>query len=207
MTALYAPVWDTSVPPGGFVCNVCAMPVETEPCDDHAPKRSVVGLDLSLTATGVADLSAPRHTSRIRPGDLRGTERLRYIYAAVGDQIDGAELVVVEGPSYGSMSGAGHHEAAGLWWLIRYELDLYKLPVAVVPPSVLKKYATGRGNATKADMRVALLQRTGIDLRDDNEVDAWWLAAAGHHHLGELLVELPAAQRAALGSVAWPESS
>lgn len=36
-TYRYEPVWDPSVPPGGFVCNFCAMPVESEPCEDHAP--------------------------------------------------------------------------------------------------------------------------------------------------------------------------
>jgi hypothetical protein len=44
-------IWDGSIPPGGFVCAVpvadgwvhptagpiCAMPVESEPCPEHAP--------------------------------------------------------------------------------------------------------------------------------------------------------------------------
>lgn len=33
----YDPVWDSSVPPGGFVCNICRFPVESEPCADHGP--------------------------------------------------------------------------------------------------------------------------------------------------------------------------
>lgn len=28
-------VWDDSVPPGGYVCGSCGMPVESEPCRDH----------------------------------------------------------------------------------------------------------------------------------------------------------------------------
>jgi hypothetical protein len=31
-------VWDDSVPPGGFVCAVCRIPVESEPCPEHGPK-------------------------------------------------------------------------------------------------------------------------------------------------------------------------
>ncbi|MFI6228577.1 hypothetical protein ACIBCR_14850 [Micromonospora echinospora] len=43
--------FDASVPPGGFVCavpvpdrpdGICGMPVESEPCSDHAPKRGVL---------------------------------------------------------------------------------------------------------------------------------------------------------------------
>jgi hypothetical protein len=164
---------------------------------------SVVGLDLSLTATGLANTTG---TQRIRCGDLRGCARFSWIASAVFDDgtTQAADLVVIEGPSYGSMSGAGHHEAAGLWWHITYRLEALEVPYAVVPPSTLKKFAAGRGNATKPDMRMALFQRAGLDLRDDNQVDAWWLRAAGLQALGHPLVELPTAQREALDKVAWP---
>jgi hypothetical protein len=163
---------------------------------------SVVGLDLSLTGTGIANNTG---THRVRCGDLRGCARFSWIAAHIfGDgTTQAADLVVIEGPSYGS-SGAGHHEAAGLWWHIVHRLDALEVPYAVIPPSTLKKYAAGKGNATKPDMRVALLQRAGIDERDDNKVDAWWLRAAGLDALGRPLVELPKVQREALAKVAWP---
>ncbi|GAA3441033.1 Holliday junction endonuclease [Planomonospora venezuelensis] len=163
----------------------------------------VLGVDPSLTATGIAHPDG--HTERVTCGDLRGTGRLAWICSAVmGPVTTGVDLVVIEGPSYGSMSGAGHHEAAGLWWLIAYHLDGRGVPYAVIPPSSLKKYASGKGNATKADMRMALFQRTGMDLRDDNQVDAAWLRAAGMEALGHPVVDLPKAQRDALAKVAWP---
>ena len=31
----YEPTWDSTIPPGGFVCNLCGTPVESEPCPDH----------------------------------------------------------------------------------------------------------------------------------------------------------------------------
>lgn len=166
---------------------------------------AVVGLDLSLTGTGLA--RATGALERVRCGDLRGCPRLSWIAEHIFSDgtTQAADLVVIEGPSYGSMSGAGHHEAAGLWWHIVYRLDLLEVPYAVIPPTSLKKYATGKGNATKPDMRVALLQRTGIDERDDNKVDAWWLRAAGLDTLGHPLVELPKGQREALAKVAWPD--
>lgn len=33
----YRPVWDSGLPPGGLVCNLCGQPVESEPCPEHAP--------------------------------------------------------------------------------------------------------------------------------------------------------------------------
>ncbi|GGS88259.1 hypothetical protein ACFFV7_51120 [Nonomuraea spiralis] len=164
----------------------------------------VVGLDLSLTGTGIA--TADGTLSRVRTGDLRGGPRMSWIASHIfGDGLtQAADLVVVEGPSYGSQSGAGHHEAAGLWWHVIYRLHVFEVPYAVIPPSTLKKYAAGRGNATKPDMRVALLQRAGLDERDDNKVDAWWLRAAGLDHLGHPPVDLPKGQREALAKVDWP---
>ncbi|MEU7980513.1 hypothetical protein AB0B63_18515 [Micromonospora sp. NPDC049081] len=46
-----AVVFDPSVPPGGFVCavpdgtrpdGICGMPVESEPCSEHSPKRGAL---------------------------------------------------------------------------------------------------------------------------------------------------------------------
>ncbi|MFI6814460.1 hypothetical protein ACIBG7_18760 [Nonomuraea sp. NPDC050328] len=164
----------------------------------------VVGLDLSLTATGVADATGTR---TIRSGDLRGCDRFSWIANDIlGDgTVQAADLIVIEGPAYSRALGAGHHEAAGLWWHIAYRLTALGVPYVAIPPTTLKKYATGRGNATKPDMRVALIKRAELDLRDDNQVDAWWLRAAGLDRLGSPLVELPKAQRDALAKVDWPQ--
>jgi len=49
-TGPYTEVWDASCAPGGYVCGtpdptrpggICGMPVESEPCPDHAPERTV----------------------------------------------------------------------------------------------------------------------------------------------------------------------
>lgn len=171
-----------------------------------APGPQVVGLDLSLTATGMTLPDGQPMT--ISPGKgLHGVARLEQIRAAVFSAFAprGTALVVVEGPAYSRALGAGHHEASGLWWLIAYELTARGIPYAIVSPTALKKYATGRGNATKPDLRMALYQRAGLDLRDDNQVDAWWLRSMGLDHLGHAPVSLPAAHRAVLGKVAWPE--
>lgn len=176
----------------------------------------VIGLDLSLTATGIADAQGDRiHTATIAthpygPGLDERMRRIWYIAERIWRVIeDGPRpaLVVIEGPSYGSCGGQAH-ERAGLWWHVADRLlGVYCLPVATVPPAAVKKYATGKGTATKPDMRMALYKRAGLDVADDGQVDAWWLAAAGLDHLGRPPVTLPADQRKALAAVEWPEEA
>lgn len=164
----------------------------------------VTGIDLSLTASGVSWFDETVET--LKPGDRRGLDRIQWTVARIVEGAARSHLAVMEGPAYSRQLGTGHHEAAGLWWAVLDALvTRYKVPVAVVPPTVLKKYATGKGNATKPDMRVALLQRTGVDRRDDNQVDAIWLAYMGLDHLGWPVVEMPKAHRDALAKVDWPE--
>lgn len=166
---------------------------------------AVLGLDLSLTGTGVAgdgwaDTIKP-------PTKLRGVDRMAYIRGALLDRyLSGVDLVVVEGPSYGSQAGqAGHHERAGLWWLVRYALWARGTATGVVPPASLKLYAAGRGNAGKDDVLRAVVRRFGWFEGDNNAADALVLAAMGHDHLGAPLVEMPKANQAALIKCDWPK--
>lgn len=172
----------------------------------------VIGIDLSLSATGVAihteDGQALSTTIRTGPGDHLADQhdRITHIISEINGRLHNrTALAVLEGPSYGSR-GAGTWDRAGLWWMTYHLLHSCAVPTAVIPPATLKRFATGRGNATKTDMAVALAKRTdGLEMRDDNRVDAWWLAAAGREHLGHPIVSLPKAQRDALASADWPE--
>ncbi|MGV9779731.1 hypothetical protein [Streptosporangium sp. NPDC003464] len=166
----------------------------------------VLGLDLSLTATGIATWDG-RPLSTLRTVASDGDQRLRRIMVTVRAEaydyfnIEPIELAVIE-------DLPKHAQGAGITGMVhgavRIALMELGVPYALVPPATLKKYATGRGNATKPDMRMALYRRTGLDLRDDNQVDAWWLRAAGLDALGHPLVDVPKAQRDALAKVAWP---
>lgn len=160
----------------------------------------VLGLDLSLTATGIA---TPDGELVVYSSGLRGPARLAAIRDHILTHTDHIDLVVIEGYAFGRPNNAA---ALGeLGGVIRTALHEHHIPYVDVPPASVKKYATGRGNATKPDMRMALFQRAGIDERDDNAVDAWWLQAMGLDHLGHPPVPMPATHRAALTKVTWPD--
>jgi Holliday junction resolvasome RuvABC endonuclease subunit len=177
----------------------------------HGRHRSgaviVSGLDLSLTSTGAARLNLAQGTAeltRLRTR-LRGHDRLDYLLAGVDAWTHDSDLVAMEGPSYGSMSGRGHHEGAGLWWLVAHRLYRAGRQVAVVSPSALKIYATGRGNAGKDEVLAAVVRRyPAAPVEGNDQADALVLAAMCAHHLGSPLVSLPQKQVRALASVDWP---
>lgn len=169
----------------------------------------VVGLDLSLTGTGVAGSAG--WTDVIRPSaKLRGHNRLHHVRAAVLEMIPAdIAMVVVEGPSYGNQGSSrqsGHHERAGLWWLVTHALWTRDIAYAVASPASRAKYATGKGNAGKADVIRETTRRFGWFAGGEDEADALVLAAMGADWLGHPLAPMPATHRRALDNVRWPDS-
>ncbi len=170
----------------------------------------VVGVDLSLTSTGIARTDG--HLDRIRTAgganaDLRArwirlNKLARDVHAAIPDCTD---LIVLEAPSLGVGRQRGTHDRSGLWWLVVDSAMRRQIPIAEVPPALRCRYATGRGNAGKDEVLAAVVRRfADWDVTGNDVADALVLAAMGADHLGHPIVELPAQQRLALGKVAWP---
>jgi len=177
----------------------------------------VLGLDLSLTGTGIARIGAEgvELLRTVRPGKATGHERIEFVLSAIDDAQRGQELdlVVIEGPSYGNQGSGerqrGHHERAGLWWLVAHGLYARGRSYAVVAPAQRAKYATGDGRSKKAAVVAAVRDRYGHlvpAIRNDNEADALVLAAMGVDHLGGHLVDVPPVNRQALVKAAWPST-
>lgn len=170
----------------------------------------ICGLDISLTATGIAD-----NTGRTATEGVDGVtklplhDRARSIEMLAHDvlvHVGAPSLVVVEQTAFSKAYG-GAAERAGLWWLIVTLLRSNRVPVAEVKATTLKRYALGRGSGGKGAVIEAVTRRfpryeTG---GDDNVCDAIVLAAMGADHLGCPLASMPASHRAALDAVAWPE--
>lgn len=183
----------------------------------------VIGLDLSLRATGLAVIDTDTGAIDVQviktataPFVSSDHDKVRWTITRLrrtAAPIRSAHarhlptVTCIEGPSFGSKGGAAD-ERAGLRWLTLDYLDACQSPFAIVPPTTLKAYATGKGNADKILMMQAAMKRLGDrcpDLPDDNACDALWLALAAAHRVGAPQVDLPAAQVARLDAVSWPE--
>jgi crossover junction endodeoxyribonuclease RuvC len=171
----------------------------------------VYGLDLSLTATGIASsLGWCDAIGRDGVTTLPLTQRDEAIYELaqrITSTINpAADLVVIEAPAYSRSSG-GAHERAGLWWRVVHRLHSCQIPVVEVPPNLRSIYATGKSQAKKTEVVDAVARRwpTWQTGGDDNRADAVTLMALGLDHLGAPLCPMPAKNRTALERVAWPE--
>ncbi|KDN85706.1 hypothetical protein [Kitasatospora cheerisanensis] len=182
------------------------------------PIPLVIGLDLSLASTGIAGVD---WADALRPkGTLRGHPRLAWIVNEITDRVRRADMVVIEGAAYGHGAQAGHHELAGLWWMVTQALWHRSIPYAVVTPSQLKVYACGTANpaadypketrskVAKGMVRDAVAQLFGLDCEGSgryDKADAAVLAHMGRDWLGHPTVSLPERHRRALTAVPWPE--
>jgi Holliday junction resolvasome RuvABC endonuclease subunit len=164
---------------------------------------AILGLDLSISATGVADPSGRLLT--IKPRGRTGPQRLAYLRDRILEQTAfGVDLVAIEGYSFHS-KGSGIYQLAELGGVIRLALHEAGIAYVEISPSSLKKYATGNGNAAKDQVLVACCRRLNLDPPDNNAADAAWLRVMTLDHYGQPPVDIPQAHRAALAGVAWPD--
>jgi crossover junction endodeoxyribonuclease RuvC len=177
---------------------------------------NVLGVDPSLTATALAMVTTTRTAvivdlavSKTKPcgaGSAAKRARMNALVSAVCASAGHADLVVLEGLSFAS-KGSATRDLAGLWWLLFEQLMRGDVPVGVVPPSVLKKWATGAGNADKFRVGQAIAKRwPDVELRSNDEADALGLASMGLHHLGALPWQPLAHQAEQIGRVEWLET-
>lgn len=175
----------------------------------------IVGLDPSLTGFGLAAVEGGRvlHAGVVNTGKLDERDRFEALVEGVGEWTSTAQLVAIEGPSYGSASQrqTGHHERAGLWWAVVQDCWRDRVPVAIVSPATRAKYATGDGRADKAAVKRAASSRFDVGpVTDDNVADALTIAALAARWWGEpvdrldLDDPLEAKRLAAVEAVKWP---
>ena len=159
----------------------------------------VVGIDPSLTGTGLVAWHDGKviiaKTLKNHPQwDIipRVLSIVEEISTEIGNIVDDIgwylppNMIVIEGFSYGSR-GRGLFETAYLGYRIREELHVLNsemhIPWMEASPNELKKFVTGKGNATKDIMMQQVLKRWGYEAKDNNVADAYALAMIGVDYL------------------------
>lgn len=169
----------------------------------------VGGLDLALTKIGWARTRPQQSTwaGLIQPRG-KGSPRLHDALGQVARAMRGCDLVVIEGPSYGSADHSQQHSQGKMAGVI--ELALYQMKprpaIAIVAPSSLKKFATGKGFAKKEEMVMAARAWLDYGRYSDDEADAMWLVQmAVEEYALDRRIDIPEKQMEALESVEWPQ--
>lgn len=176
-----------------------------------------VGIDLSLTGTGLAAITTTGTglildvltvKSSGHNGDIlrQRRERIYQIAARVAQFAADADAVVLEAPAYSKNVGS-MWDRAGLWWSVVDLLMLEPVDIAVAPPTVVKKFAAGKGNADKTAVAGGMVRLWGEQCKasNDNEYDALALATMGAQRLELAGVPSRAHHAATLASVAWDQ--
>ncbi len=112
-------------------------------------------------------------------------ERLDLIVREIITLAGHVDLSVMEGPAFSKANAAiAMGQVAGV---IRLALWRSGYPFVIVGPRTVKLFATGSGNASKAQMCEAA--RVHYDTKDHNLCDAVWLAFYGEAKYDELVEE------------------
>jgi len=102
------------------------------------------------------------------------------------------DMIVIEGYSFGSKGRV--FDIAEFTGSLKYLIELQylesglKAPFVVIPPTNLKLYTTGKGQADKDVIEANLKKKYNIDLFDNNIADSFSLAIMAAE-LGDALVE------------------
>ena len=160
---------------------------------DSIVTKTIVGIDYSLTSPALCInidgdaglmfyyLTSKKKYTGMMSEDVVGYEhkdydtpirRFTYISDFIFDHISGLinPIVFIEGYSFGS-KGQGIFQIAENCGILKYRLQEAKIPYETVVPSVVKKGATGKGNADKDMMYEAFVKETNIDLKKTFDTD------------------------------------
>lgn len=186
----------------------------------------VIGLDLSLSSSGLSDgqsvhavqTSSDERLEARLDRQMRGAVTFALSPTQWTDDFPqgrAADLAVIEAGAFsrGSQSQAAEI-LSGLRLMVCHRLWRLGIPWVMVPPSTLKLYTTGYGQATKQQMVASVDERHRAGLADVkvkdgryDMADALALAAMGYDHVNwPLPVHFPAPppHRASLDAVVWP---
>lgn len=154
----------------------------------HSKKQTmkVLALDIS-TKTGVGMFESPtKHSTKTlvhKPEKCRIQRALRY-----SDDMD--HLIQEFDPDVAIIEGYGYGNAHTLVTLveigttIRSSLVRNSVPMIEVPPTTLKKFVCGSGNAAKELMIKEIYKRWGAELPTNDEADAFALGMMAYALLG-----------------------
>lgn len=146
----------------------------------------IVGIDPSISCTGLAsgtsgeDVEVVSFSSQPCPNTVpHRMARFERLVGQMNDHLDGRSvgLILIEGYALGAKGQ--QHKLAEFGGLLRWNMLDHCQRVLEVPPSVLKRFATGKGNAKKDLVMAHVAQRWGRLFENSDQADAFVLFRLG----------------------------
>lgn len=135
-----------------------------------------IGIDQSYSGFAITALNDGYRTT-VYKSELRGVDRLLDIQKHLIKEMSNYLIkdVAIEGYAFGSQMANMLGELGGMVKLtLRAQRGIYPL---IVPPTVLKKYATGKGQGvSKSQVLMNVYKKWQIEYTDDNAADSFVLA-------------------------------
>lgn len=159
----------------------------------------IVGVDTSLASTGVASwlLADPGVGPELVGAEAITTVALGNTHADRARRVKRIAreielwtrrqdtLMVIEGLGFSRASTTNASDLAYLWWTVVARHIDFDGQVAVVGPTVLKKWATGAGNSDKASVAATVARLCPqVDITSSDVSDSVALALMGMHAIG-----------------------
>ena len=135
-----------------------------------------LGIDQSYTGFAITALNDEGYTTTVYRDQQSGILRLANIQKHLKHSLDLYNVidVAMEGYAYGSQLSNMLGELGGMVKLTLFEKGLYP---AIVAPTMLKKYVTGKGKGiSKSQMLLNTYKKWDIEFDDDNAADSYGLA-------------------------------
>ena len=126
-------------------------------------------------------------TSSKEPEGLRLSHIFNEFNRVVKDK--SIEMACMEGPSYHSVNKSFSMGAAyGIYKLVCAQQGI---PLTIVPPTKIKKYATGKGHASKVDIIRSCTELFSSDNLSDDEADALACCSIAREIASDKVLNLP----------------
>jgi hypothetical protein len=160
-----------------------SLKVYGDPENVSNAEPAYIGIDPSYSGFGITIMDKDtNYCSYVAKFDNSGVERLfnvqKFLMSLILDHdfnLYKFRDVAIEGYAFGSQMANMLGELGGVVRLFIYEQ--YGIKPLLVPPTSLKKYATGKGTGVqKNQILLNVYKKWGVEFKDDNAADSYILA-------------------------------
>lgn len=147
--------------------------------------KNVVGLDLSITSTGMVKIPVGginiENWCFTTKAEMQIYDRYRFLAGSIVKRIEPFDLIVVEDYAFGVKINRSRivqlAELGGIVKMgVRHKVGVWPVPVS---SATLRKFATGSGKASKDDIKLQCYKKDRVEFPTTDETDAWVLTQIG----------------------------